>query len=72
MARLERYLHTRGERHFVYYWADGGLGKTRVLEELEQKVREAGPRFCFSGIIDLYYARAQTAFLGSSALAVVG
>jgi len=55
LARLDRYLHARGERHFVYYWADGGLGKTRLLEELEQKVREAGSRFCFSGIIDLYH-----------------
>ena len=22
--------------HAIYYWADGGLGKTRLLEELEQ------------------------------------
>lgn len=55
LARLNRYLHARGERHFVYYWADGGLGKTRLLEELERKVQEAGPRFYFSGIIDLYH-----------------
>lgn len=55
LERLERYLHARGERHFVYYWAEGGLGKTRLLEELEQKVKMAGPKFYFSGIIDLYH-----------------
>ena len=55
VARLSSYLQARGERHFVYYWADGGLGKTRLLEELERKVKEAGPKFCFSGIIDLYH-----------------
>lgn len=55
LAQLERYLRARGERHFVYYWADGGLGKTRLLEELERKVQEAGPKFYFSGIIDLYH-----------------
>jgi tetratricopeptide (TPR) repeat protein len=55
LERLDRYLHARGERHFVYYLADGGLGKTRLLEELEQKVKAAGPKFSFSGIMDLYH-----------------
>ena len=55
LARLDSYLHARGEQHFVYYWAEGGLGKTRLLEELERKVKEAGPKFCFSGIMDLYH-----------------
>lgn len=53
---LRTYLHAPGgERHFVYFWARGGLGKTRLLEELERIVDEAGPRYYFSGIIDLYH-----------------
>lgn len=55
LARLEACLHARGDRHYVYYWAYGGLGKTRLLEELEQVVRDAGPGYHTSGIIDLYH-----------------
>ncbi len=54
---LKKYLYAPGsERRYIYFWARGGLGKTRLLEELERIVREeAGPRFYFSGIIDLYH-----------------
>jgi tetratricopeptide (TPR) repeat protein len=53
---LRKYLYAPGSgRHYVYFWARGGLGKTRLLEELERMVEEAGPRFYFSGIIDLYH-----------------
>ncbi len=54
---LKKYLYAPGSvRHYLYFWARGGLGKTRLLEELERIVREeAGPRFYFSGIIDLYH-----------------
>ncbi|MBN1878202.1 MAG: ATP-binding protein, partial [Anaerolineae bacterium] len=53
---LKRYLYAPGsERHYIYFWARGGLGKTRLLEELDQMVEKAGARFYFSGIIDLYH-----------------
>ena len=55
LARLADCLRARGAGHAIYYWADGGLGKTRLLEELEQMVRQAGPRYRSSGIIDLYH-----------------
>ena len=56
IEHLRTYLRAPGsERHYIYYWAHGGLGKTRLLEELEKLVKEAGPRFYFSGIIDLYH-----------------
>ena len=56
IEQLRTYLRAPGSgRHYVYYWARGGLGKTRLLEELERMVKEAGPRFYFSGIIDLYH-----------------
>ena len=56
LGELVKYLFAPGsESHFVYYWAEGGLGKTRLLEELVEKVREAGPRFYTTGIIDLYH-----------------
>lgn len=56
IEQLKTYLHAPGNgRHYVYFWAHGGLGKTRLLEELERIVKEAGPRFYFSGIIDLYH-----------------
>lgn len=48
-------LHDRGARHFRYYWARGGLGKTRLLQEVQRLVTEAGPGFYTSGIIDLYH-----------------
>ncbi len=55
VARLSEYLYAGSQRHFLYYWGHGGLGKTRLLEELQAMVEEAGPDFCFSGIIDLYH-----------------
>jgi tetratricopeptide (TPR) repeat protein len=55
LGRLRRYLHARGENHFVYYWARGGLGKTRLLEEVQRMVEEAGPGFYRTSIIDLYH-----------------
>jgi len=55
LERLHKYLHARGEKHFVYYWAPGGLGKTRLLEEVQHMVAEAGPGFYSTGIIDLYH-----------------
>ncbi|MBN2470996.1 MAG: tetratricopeptide repeat protein [Anaerolineae bacterium] len=54
-----RYLHDclyqRGANHAVYYWADGGLGKTRLLEELQTMIQAAGDGYYSSGIIDLYH-----------------
>lgn len=55
LERLRRYLHARGENRFVYYWARGGLGKTRLLEEVQQLVEDAGPGFYGTSIIDLYH-----------------
>jgi tetratricopeptide (TPR) repeat protein len=55
LERLRKCLHARGERHFLYYWAHGGLGKTRLLEEVQRLVQEAGPGFYSTGIIDLYH-----------------
>jgi tetratricopeptide (TPR) repeat protein len=55
LNRLRNLLHARGERHVVYYWAHGGLGKTRLLEELLRMVKQSGPGFYTSGIIDLYH-----------------
>jgi tetratricopeptide (TPR) repeat protein len=56
LEQLEKYLYAPGsESHFVYYWAEGGLGKTRLLEELVKMVKEAGPKFYTTGIIDLYH-----------------
>ncbi len=53
---LEKYLLAPGSgRRYIYFWAHGGLGKTRLLEELEQMVEKAGARFYFSGNIDLYH-----------------
>ena len=53
--KLLSYLRARKARHFVYYWAHGGLGKTRLLEELLAKVQDEGPGYHASGIIDLYH-----------------
>ena len=55
LERLSKCLSARGENHFIYYWARGGLGKTRLLEALQEMVEEAGPGFCSTGIIDLYH-----------------
>ncbi len=55
VERLRKWLHARGERHYIYYKARGGLGKTRLLQELERMVQEAGEKFYYTGIIDLYH-----------------
>lgn len=55
VERLRQYLHDRGAMHVVYYVAPGGIGKTRILEELMKMVQEAGPGFRTSGIVDLYH-----------------
>lgn len=55
LDKLGALLYARKARHFVYYWAHGGLGKTRLLEELLALVRDAGPGYHASGIIDLYH-----------------
>lgn len=55
IERVRTCLYDRGARHFIYYWAGGGLGKTRLLQELQCLVQEAGPGFHSSGILDLYH-----------------
>jgi tetratricopeptide (TPR) repeat protein len=55
LKRLRQCLHARGDRHFIYYWANGGLGKTRLLEELLRMVADAGPGFYSTDTIDLYH-----------------
>jgi tetratricopeptide (TPR) repeat protein len=55
IERLLSYLRARKARRFVYYWARGGLGKTRLLEELLDKVQAEGPGYYATGIIDLYH-----------------
>ena len=55
IERLTTYLHNRGDNNFLYYWAQGGLGKTRLLEELERLVEKAGEGYRSTGIIDLYH-----------------
>jgi tetratricopeptide (TPR) repeat protein len=55
IADLAHFLKARGESHFVYCYAHGGYGKTRLLEKLQEMVAEAGPGVVSSGIIDLYH-----------------
>jgi len=58
VQRLKRYLHTGDERQVVYYWAGGGLGKTRLLEEVQDLIdeeNEARGGYHTTGIIDLYH-----------------
>lgn len=55
VERLNRFLHERGARHFLYYWAPGGLGKTRLLQELLHLVQRAGRGYYTTGIIDFYH-----------------
>lgn len=55
IARLRDYLRARRSRNYVYWKAGGGLGKTRLLEELLACVRLAGDGYYSSGIIDLYH-----------------
>jgi hypothetical protein len=55
IERLTTHLHDRQASHFLYYWAGGGLGKTRLLQELQRLVQEAGRYFYSTGILDLYH-----------------
>jgi len=48
-------LMKRGENHYRYYKADGGIGKTRLEEEFFEIVQSAGPGYYCTGIIDLYH-----------------
>jgi hypothetical protein len=54
IERLQKALQARGEKHCFYYWAEGGLGKTRLLQELQTMVIELGPGYHSSDIIDLF------------------
>ncbi len=58
---LSSLLDRRGENHFVYYYAQGGYGKTRLLEELQAIVAKRGPMFRATGIIDLYHTDTHSA-----------
>jgi tetratricopeptide (TPR) repeat protein len=51
---LVKSLDTWG-RGYVYFWAQGGLGKTRLLEEFQRRVRTKGPGYRATDIIDLYH-----------------
>lgn len=55
IENLRACLYAAHDRHFIYYKAGGGLGKTRLLEELQHLVAEAGEGYYTSGIIDLYH-----------------
>jgi tetratricopeptide (TPR) repeat protein len=61
LAHLTALLNRRGENHFVYYYAQGGYGKTRVLEELQEIVKQHGSTFRATGIIDLYHTDTHSA-----------
>lgn len=53
---LKNYLTSRGENNYIYIYAEGGLGKTRLLQELQKMVTGWGSGFLSCGIIDLYHA----------------
>lgn len=53
LSRLERYLHAGAEKHFVYIYGSGGVGKTRVLETVQAMVEDSGEGYYSTGIIDL-------------------
>ena len=58
IERLYQCLQRGDERQVIYYWAQGGLGKTRLLEELQGMIaaqNEARGGFHTTGIIDLYH-----------------
>lgn len=57
LERIRKYLFARGERHYLYIYAEGGLGKTRILQKVQEMVREAGPGFAATEIIDLYHTQ---------------
>ena len=44
-----------GDRHVIYLVGDGGIGKTRILEEIDEFQPAFDPPFIWSGIIDLYH-----------------
>lgn len=52
---LKRKLFSRGDSHMVYFKALGGIGKTRILQELVEVVDQAGAGYKDTGIIDLYH-----------------
>jgi tetratricopeptide (TPR) repeat protein len=58
LQRIEQCLQARGESNILYYYGPGGLGKTRLLEDVERKVAllagNGEDYFCTS-IIDLYH-----------------
>lgn len=55
LKRLENYLRIANERRCVYFYAPGGLGKTRLLEEFVRSAKNAQQGFHCSDIIDLYH-----------------
>ena len=58
LQRIIKYLQARGESNFLYYYGSGGLGKTRLLEEVQRMVGALAERdggYHCSGIIDLYH-----------------
>ena len=55
LQQLKSLLRSRGDRHAFYVYGEGGLGKTRLLEELQRLVPDAGAGYLTSGIIDLYH-----------------
>jgi len=61
LKHLSALLDRRGESHFVYYYAQGGYGKTRLLEELQAIVKQRGSTFRATGIIDLYHTDTHSA-----------
>ena len=61
LEHLRDLLHQRGESHVLYYYAQGGYGKTRLLEELQTMVADLGETFRTTGIIDLYHTDTHSA-----------
>ena len=55
LRKIENCLRQSKDRHFLYFYAPGGLGKTRLLEETVALIKSAGPGYRCSGIIDLYH-----------------
>jgi hypothetical protein len=51
----KQYLNDRNVSHFCYYWARGGLGKTRLLQEVQQLVQDTRSGYHSNGIWDLYH-----------------
>ena len=48
-------IQTSEISQFLYYKAEGGFGKTRLLQEFIQVVNKCGPNYRSTGIIDLYH-----------------